>query len=77
MRIFGHGEYITRLGKADYQSLQTLRINYFVGNGAECTTGIAGGCTVYDLREYRQATAEEIVSFLEMEAKAYKQLIER
>lgn len=36
------------------------------------TTGIAGSCTVENLDEYRNATTEEIINFLEMELGAYK-----
>lgn len=74
-RTFSAGDYITKIGKAAYPSIQTMRINYFVRGGAECTTGIAGGCRVDDLSSYRHATAEEIFGFLQMEAKAYSQYI--
>ena len=74
-RTFSVGDYITKIGKAAYPSIQTMRIEYFVRRGAECTTCIAGGCSVDDLSNYRHSTAEEIVDFLQKEAKAYSQLI--
>lgn len=67
------GSYITKKTKAAYPSIQTLRIDYKIGkNGAMTTTGIAGSCTVENLDEYRNATTEEIINFLEMELNAYK-----
>lgn len=62
------GDYITCKEKVEHPSMQTLRIKYFVGNnGAETVTAITGGNTVTDLSKYRNATREEIISFLEME----------
>lgn len=69
---FKKGDYITKSNKAAFPSIRTLRIEYFVGrNGAETTTAIAGGCTVRDLSQYREATDKEIASFKDMEKKAY------
>lgn len=68
------GSYITKLTKT-IPSIQTLRIRYKIGKGVEATTAIAGGISVQDLSEYRNATSEEICKFLEMELKSYRRLV--
>lgn len=74
MATFTAGDYITYKGKAAYPSIQTLRIDYIKGKGAETTTAIAGGCSVDNLANYRAATSEEIARFKEMEKRAYNKI---
>lgn len=74
MATFKAGDYITCKGKAAYPSIQTLRIDYIKGIGAETTTAIAGGCSVSNLANYRAATSEEIARFKEMEKRSYNKI---